>query len=119
MTVPFRVAASSAPSQFVSAAAAVVSEAAAVVSAAVVSEAAAVVSDAAAVVSGVLLPPQAVGKTVLEVNLRSRFGVNIVAIENNGAVIEMVRPDYAFREKDILYLSGSKEGIMKLAEWAQ
>ena len=42
-----------------------------------------------------------------------------LAIENSGAVIEMVRPDYAFREKDILYLSGSKEGILKLAEWAQ
>ncbi len=70
-------------------------------------------------ISKILLPPQAVGNTVLEVNLRSRFGVNIVAIENSGAVIEMVRPDYAFREKDILFLSGSKEGILKLAEWAQ
>ena len=68
-------------------------------------------------ISKIMLPPQAVGKTVLEVNLRARFGVNIVAIENGGTVIEMVRPDYAFREKDILYLSGSKEGMIKLADW--
>lgn len=70
-------------------------------------------------ISKILLPPKAIGKTVVEVNFRANFGVNIVAIENGGAVLEMVRPDYAFREKDILYLSGSKEGMLKLAEWAQ
>ena len=70
-------------------------------------------------ISKIMLPPQAIGKTVVEVNLRARFGVNIVAIENSGTVLEMVRPDYAFREKDILYLSGSKEGMLKLADWAQ
>lgn len=70
-------------------------------------------------ISKQLIPEHAIGKTVLEANLRSRFGVNIVAIENNGAVIESVRPDYAFREKDILYLSGSKESFLKLADWAQ
>ena len=69
-------------------------------------------------ISKIMLPPQAIGKTVVEVNLRARFGVNIVAIENGGSVLEIVRPDYAFREKDILYLSGSKEGIMKLADWS-
>lgn len=69
-------------------------------------------------ISKIMIPPQAIGKTVVEVNLRAHFGVNIVAIENGGSVLEIVRPDYAFREKDILYLSGSKEGIMKLADWS-
>lgn len=69
-------------------------------------------------ISKFLLPEQAVGKNVLEVNLRARFGLNIIAIENNGKVIDNIKPDYIFREKDILFLSGSKEGFRKLTEWA-
>lgn len=65
------------------------------------------------------LPEQAVGQTVVEVDLRNRFGLNIIAIENGGAVSQTVRPDYRFRAGDILYLAGSKEGFRRLAEWVQ
>ena len=58
-----------------------------------------------------------ISKTVVEVNLRNRFGLNIIAIENGGVVEEAIRPDYIFRTGDILYLSGSKEGFNKLAAW--
>lgn len=58
-----------------------------------------------------------VGKSVLELNLRSNFGLNIIAIENNGTVIEVIKPDYIFRKNDILFLSGSKEGLLKFSEW--
>ena len=68
-------------------------------------------------ISKFALPVQAVGQTVVEVNLRNRFGLNIIAIENGGVVEEAVRPDYIFRTGDILYLSGSKEGFNKLAAW--
>ena len=68
-------------------------------------------------ISKFILPEQAVGKTVIEVDLRSRFGLNIIAIENHGSVIESVKPDYVFRNGDILFLSGSKLGFRKLTEW--
>jgi trk system potassium uptake protein TrkA len=68
-------------------------------------------------ISKVVLPSHAVGKTVLELDLRSRFGLNIIAIENGGTLIESVRPDYVFRDKDILFLSGGKEGFAKLTDW--
>lgn len=68
-------------------------------------------------ISKFALPAQAVGQTVVEVNLRNRFGLNIIAIENGGVVEEAIRPDYIFRTGDILYLSGSKEGFTKLAAW--
>ena len=45
-------------------------------------------------ISKFALPAQAVGQTVVEVNLRNRFGLNIIAIENGGVVEEAVRPDY-------------------------
>lgn len=69
-------------------------------------------------ISKLLIPEQAVGKSVIEVNLRSRFGLNIIAIENDGTVMETIDPDYMFQKNDILFLSGSKEGLIKLSEWA-
>lgn len=68
-------------------------------------------------ISKLIVPEKIIGKNVIEANLRSKFGVNIIAIENNGTVIETVKPDYVFREDDILFLSGSKEGFLKLSEW--
>ncbi len=70
-------------------------------------------------VSKMRIPDPAIGKTVLEMNLRSRFGLNIIAIENGSTVIDIVQPDYVFQSGDILYLSGSKEGIIKLNTWTE
>ncbi len=65
------------------------------------------------------VPAQIIGKTVLDVNFRSRFGLNIIAIENNNAVVEVVLPEYVFRKNDILFLAGSKEGLSKLNKWSE
>ena len=68
-------------------------------------------------VSKMQAPQRIVGKSVLELNLRSYFGLNIIAIENGGEVMEVIKPDYLFQENDMLYLSGSKEGLLKFSEW--
>lgn len=60
-----------------------------------------------------------IGETVLTLNLRSAFGLNIIAIENEGTVMEIINPDYAFRKNDILFLAGSKEGLLKFGQWAE
>lgn len=70
-------------------------------------------------ISKLLIPECTIGKTVKEVNLRAHFGLNIIAVENNGTVIETVKPEYVFRKNDILFLSGSKEDLLRLAEWAE
>ncbi|HIT09680.1 MAG TPA: TrkA family potassium uptake protein [Candidatus Merdivicinus faecavium] len=70
-------------------------------------------------ISKFLIPERIVGKTVLSVNLRGRFGINIIALENNGALIETVAPDYVFEKGDIMFVSGSKEGLNRLAEWSE
>lgn len=69
-------------------------------------------------ISKFVLPEKAEGKTVVEVNFRGKFGINIIAIENGKNINESVRPDYIFQNGDILYLSGSKSGFAKLSEWA-
>ena len=70
-------------------------------------------------ISKLMLPEKMVGKTVLEVNLRKQFGANIIAVENDGYLKETVAPDYTFRRGDILFVSGSKEGLNKLSQWAE
>ena len=49
--------------------------------------------------------------------MRERFGLNIIAIQSDDIVINLVTPDYRFKEGDILFVSGSKEGIFKLNQW--
>ncbi len=70
-------------------------------------------------ISKLLIPEKIVGESVVAVNLRREFGVNIIAIENDGVLNETVTPDYIFRKGDILFLSGSKEGMNRLSEWAE
>lgn len=64
-------------------------------------------------VSKVQASENIIGKKVVELDLRPRFGINIIAIENNGIGIEVIKPDYIIRKNDILFLSGSKEGLLE------
>ena len=70
-------------------------------------------------ISKLMVPQRMIGKTVLEVNLRKEFNVNIIAVENGSNLIEVVAPGYTFRKGDILYVSGSKAGLNKLSDWAE
>ena len=69
-------------------------------------------------ISKMQVPVQLIGKSVADANLRGRFGLNIIAIESDGRVLENIQPDYLFGAKDILYLSGSKDGLLQINEWA-
>ena len=70
-------------------------------------------------ISKLEVPERMLGKTVVEVDLRSRFGLNIIAIENNGVLNQSIRPDYTFLAGDILFLAGSREGFSKLTDWSR
>ena len=68
-------------------------------------------------ISKLLIPDKLIGKTVLSVNFRGKFGVNIIAIENNRTLVETVAPEYVFKKGDILFISGSKSDLSRLIEW--
>lgn len=70
-------------------------------------------------ISKLQVPEKMVGQTVLEVNLRKNFCVNIIAVENGGRLTEMVGPNYRFCKGDILFLSGAKEGLNRLSQWSE
>ncbi len=69
-------------------------------------------------ISKLMVPEKIVGKTVLAINLRKEFGVNIIAVENGTELMEIVAPDYSFRKGDILFVSGTKDGLKRLSQWA-
>lgn len=67
-------------------------------------------------ISKLRIPEGLIGKTVIEADLRGEYGVNIIAVENGTQLIETVLPSYVFRSGDILYLSGSRDGLQRLAD---
>lgn len=69
-------------------------------------------------ISKLLTPEALIGKTVQEVDLRSYFNLNIIAIQNGPDVLEHIVPTYRFQPGDILIVSGNKEGIQRFGDWA-
>ncbi len=65
-------------------------------------------------ISKMQVPSRFIGKTVQSLNLRAEFGVNIIAIENGNQLKQTVLPTDVFQEGDILFLSGSREGLDSL-----
>lgn len=69
-------------------------------------------------ISKIICPEKIFNMTVQEVNIRREFGVNIVAIESGSTLIESVSPTYIFKKGDMLFLSGNKEALNKISNWA-
>ena len=66
-----------------------------------------------------MVPEKFIGKTVLELNIRARFGLNIIAVENSGEVVDVVGPDYTFRAGDVMIISGSRDDLLRLNDWEE
>lgn len=62
------------------------------------------------------IPNEYIGKSILEINLREKFGLNIIAIENNNSVIDVIKPNYVFKENDVIYLCGNKNAVLSILE---
>ncbi len=67
-------------------------------------------------ISKIIAPESIVGQTVKSADLRGKYGINIIAIENGKALNESVGPNYVFSEGDILFVCGSKESLNNLSE---
>ncbi len=67
-------------------------------------------------ISKLMVPEKLLDKTVVEADLRKKYSVNIIAVENDGNLLETVAPDYRFRKGDILFLSGPRDGLNRLSE---
>lgn len=62
------------------------------------------------------VPESLIGKSVVEANLRGKYGTNIIAIENGTTIIDNIRPDYIFKDGDVLFLSGSRDALNSISK---
>lgn len=62
-------------------------------------------------IAEMVVSAEMVGKSVLELNIRGRYGLNIIAVEHNDQTEINVRPDYVFSENDVVILLGKSENI--------
>lgn len=64
-------------------------------------------------------PEKIVGKSIASIDLRKKFAVNIIALENANGLMETVLPEYKVQNGDILYLAGSRDALNKISDWAE
>jgi trk system potassium uptake protein len=64
-------------------------------------------------ISELKLTSRIANQTVVEANLREKYNINIIAIEQNGVTTIEVTPDYMLRENDKMVVVGKRENIKK------
>ncbi len=52
-----------------------------------------------------------VGKTILESDIRKKYGVNILAIFRDEQIINTITPNEKLIQNDVVYISGNQEHI--------
>ena len=58
-----------------------------------------------------------IGKALKDLALRSRLGINVIAIKNGDELNPMPTPDLVIREGDILLVVASEETLAKMDRW--
>lgn len=55
-----------------------------------------------------------INNSIIDTNLRNRYGINVIAIEGSGRLDISPRPDYIFKKDDTLVVVGANERIKAL-----
>ncbi len=59
--------------------------------------------------------PQWVGETIMELNIRRKYRINIIAVKNESGMSPMPGPDYTFCEGDHVVVMGKAADVFKLS----
>ena len=59
------------------------------------------------------VPTAWIGKTISQIDIRRKYGINILGIKQNGVMDVMVKPDTALTEKDTLMVIGDNSSIKR------
>lgn len=66
------------------------------------------------------IPSEIVGKSLIDLDIRAKYNVNIIAIRHNHGDIEIAPdPHYIFKVQDILIVIGNNKDIKKLAKFKE
>ena len=55
--------------------------------------------------------PQFAGKTISELNIHKKFGLNVIAVRHEGEVLVAPKASYRIHDKDILSVVGPKDMV--------
>jgi trk system potassium uptake protein len=64
----------------------------------------------------IILPSKWVGNSIIEVDVRRKYGISILAIQRDGQFIVSPSPDAVFETGDILLVLGQKDVINNISE---
>lgn len=56
-------------------------------------------------------------QSVSQINLRQKFGLNIIALEHNGETTTEIDPDYVLQPDDVIVVIGKRINVKKLEEF--
>ena len=62
---------------------------------------------------GVEVPPQWVGKTIIQLDVRKKFGLNIIAVKMDGNMNFAVTPDIVLKEDSEMLVLGEYENVKR------
>ena len=62
------------------------------------------------------VPKSWIGRNLIECNVRSRYGVNVIALRTGSQITINISPQRPFAEDDVLTLIGSNKGIEKIVK---
>ncbi|MCX7715507.1 MAG: TrkA family potassium uptake protein [Clostridia bacterium] len=65
-------------------------------------------------IAEIACPPKWIDKTLAELNVRGKYGINVIAVEHNEEIKIIPDPDYKIRAKDIFVVIGSNDDIQAL-----
>jgi trk system potassium uptake protein TrkA len=64
-----------------------------------------------------IAPPKAwIGKTIIDLSIRNKYNVNIIAIKHGGKLDPMLSPQYTFKENENLMIMGSTKDVGKITK---
>ena len=61
----------------------------------------------------VAIPKEWIGKSILEIDIRKKYNINILAVKENGKLNVTVRPDIILREDKSLLVIGEYKSLLK------
>lgn len=62
------------------------------------------------------IPREFVGQKLLDLQLRQRYGITVIAIEDNGRTSEDVDPNFIFKDDNSIVVIGSRGNLEKFTE---
>lgn len=67
-------------------------------------------------ISEVLVPSLFIGKSIVDANIRQRYGLNIIAVDRDGKIITEFDTKFIFNKEDKIVVIGKKEALARFKE---